>query len=561
MKKITQLFLVAVFATTYSFGQANIVLNAPTGNTTTQVRVPNGTAAHSFMRGASLVLTSELNSVVSGTSLNTFGFSATAGANAAVTGTMIVYMLNSADATFTRGTDWATIISGMTQVYSGPYTVPASATNIDLTLTTPFVYNGGGIYVAYDFIMTGTAATTPATYSANSTGLVNGCVSAASATAAPTTLAATSFRPSTRFGYVNPNSNDVAVESVSSFGNIATTLGLSTPISANVRNKSNVALTNIVVTAAISGANTYSNSQTIPTLAAGAVVTVNFTSWTPTALGSNVLSVSVPADQFNANNNFNFNTSSTCFASGQGQSAVSYSAGVGFNTGSGIISTPVLNSVPSTISGVNLAISSETPAAMNVGKTVFAVLLNSSGAILAQSPNTVLVAGDLNTIKSFTFPTPIAIAANQQVHVGLAQTANATAGYFPLGSYVNPNLTTVYNTSALTGGALTLLTTNLGQLGIEAVYSGNCSLGTESFSNYSFTVYPNPARDLVIIEGSNGSNIMSYKIADLNGRVVKSNETINSTEAQINISDLQSGVYMMTINSDNGSAVKKIIKE
>lgn len=559
MKKITQLFLVAVFATTYSFGQTNIVLNAPTGNTTTGIRAPNGSNLHSFMRGASLVLTSELNTITSGTSLNTFGFSTSAGASTAVTGTIVVYMLNSSNITFTRGTDWATIIAGMTQVYSGAYTVPASATNIDITLTTPFVYNGGSIYVAYDFIRTGTAATTGAVYNANSTGLVGGCVSANSDTAAPTTLAATSFRPATRFGYVNPNSNDVAVEGVSSFGNIATTLGLATPISAIVRNKSNTALNNIIVTAAISGANTYSNAQTIATLAAGAAVTVNFTSWTPTALGANVLNVSVPSDQFNANNNFNFNTSSTCYVSGQGQSGVSYASGVGFNTGSGIISTPILNSVSSTIAGVNIAIASETA---NVGNTVFGVLLSSTGAILAQSPNTVLVAGDLNTIKTFTFPTPIAIAANQQVHVGFGQTANAIAGYFPLGSYSNPNLTTAYNTSALTGGILTLLTANLGQLGIEAVFSGNCALlGTESFSSYSFTVYPNPARDLVTIEGSNGSNIMSYKIVDLNGRIVKFKETINSTAAQINISDLQSGVYMMTINSDNGTATKKIIKQ
>jgi hypothetical protein len=558
MKKITQFFLVAVFATTFSFGQANIVLNAPAGAATTTLRAPNGTAAHSFMRGASLVLASELNSIATGTSLNLFGFTTNAGASSAVTGTLVVYMLNSPDVAFTRGTNWTTITTGMTQVYSGAYTIPATATNIDLTLSTPFVYNGGGIYVAYDFVRTGTEATTAASYFANNTGLVGGCVTASSATAAPTTLAPTSFRPVMRFGYVNPNNNDVAVEGVSSFGNIATSLGLSTPISALVRNKSSVALTNIVVTAGITGANTYNNAQTIPTLAAGDAVTVNFTNWTPAALGTNVLNVSVPADQFNANNSFSFNTTSTCFVSGQGQSGVSYPNGVGFNTGSGIISTPILNSVASTISGVNAAVSAD---AASVGNTVFGVLLSDTGTILAQSANTILVAGDSNTIKTFTFPTPVALTANQQVHIGLGQTANAVVGYFPLGAYANPILTTVYNTSLLTGGALTLLTANLGQLGIEAVYSGTCTLGTESFSSNSFTVYPNPARDLVTLEGSNNATIMSYKVVDLNGRIVKSMENISENSAQINISDLQSGVYMMTINSDNGSTVKKIIKE
>ena len=87
-------------------------------------------------------------------------------------------------------------------------------------------------------------------------------------------------------------------------------------------------------------------------------------------------------------------------------------------------------------------------------------------------------------------------------------------------------------------------------------------LGTDSFTTASsFSVYPNPVRDLVTLEGSNDSNIQSYQIADLNGRIVKSGNTVNTNSTQVNMSDLQSGVYMMTINSDKGSTVKKIIKE
>ena len=85
-------------------------------------------------------------------------------------------------------------------------------------------------------------------------------------------------------------------------------------------------------------------------------------------------------------------------------------------------------------------------------------------------------------------------------------------------------------------------------------------LSTDNFNASSISVYPNPVRDIVAIEGSNYSNIQSYKIADLNGRIVKSG-TANTTSAQVNMSDLQTGVYMMTINSDKGSVVKKIIKE
>ena len=555
MKKLL-LTLSTILFSALTFGQVNIVQSAPPNITGTGLRGPSGTLARSFARVSSIIQTSELSVIPTNTTINSFGFVSNSGANVQVAGNITVYMLNSADANFSRGTDWATIIAGMTQVYTGAYTVPNTATNVDLTLTTPFVYTGGAVYIAFDFNRTGTAATTGAIYGANN-GLVNGCVSQVNQTTAPTTLVANDFRPTIRFGYINPNSNDMSVEGISSLGNVATTLGLSVPISAVVTNKSNTTLNNVVVSAGVSGANTYSNSQTIATLAAGAATTVNFANWTPTALGANVINVSVPADQGNTNNFVNFNSATTCFTSGQGQRGVSYSGGIGFNTASGIISTPILNSVASTITGVNLAISSD---AASVGKTVFGVLLDNAGAILAQSPNTVLAAGDSNTFKSFTFPTAIAVAANQQVHVGIGQVANAV-GFFPLGSYANPNLTTVYNTCVVTGGALTPLT-NLGQLGIEAVFSGTCTLGVDevAFINNKIVTYPNPVQNIVTIANTDNLNIKSVSIADLNGRVIKTENFVNATKIDLNVADLASGIYLLNINLDQETIIRKIIK-
>jgi Secretion system C-terminal sorting domain len=556
MKKLL-LSLSTILFSAFTFGQLNAVLNAPPNITGTGLRGPSGTLARTFLRVSSIVQASELSSIPANTTIDSFGFVSNTGASVQVAGNITVYMLNSTDANFTLGTDWATIIAGMTQVYSGAYTVPNTATNIDLTLSTPFVYTGGSVYVAFDFNRTGTAATAGAVYGANNT-LVGGCVSQVNQTAAPTTLVANDFRPSIRFGYVNPNSNDMSIEAISSLGNVATALGLPTPISAIVTNKSNTTLTNVVVSAGVSGSNSYSNTQTISTLAAGAATTVNFADWTPTALGTNVINVSVPADQVNSNNSINFNSTTTCFTSGKGQSGVSYAAGVGFNTGTGIISTPILNSVATTIVGVNLAISSD---AASVGKTVFGVLLDNSGAILAQSPNTVLAASDSSTIKSFTFPTAISVAAGQQVHIGLGQVVNAV-GFFPIGSYSNPNLTTTYNTCAITGGVLTLLAANLGQLGLEVVFSGTCTLGNEDVDviNNKIVTYPNPVLNIVTIANTDNLNIKSISIADLNGRVIKTKNVDNVSEIKMNISDLSSGVYLMNINASEGSIVKKIIK-
>jgi hypothetical protein len=75
-----------------------------------------------------------------------------------------------------------------------------------------------------------------------------------------------------------------------------------------------------------------------------------------------------------------------------------------------------------------------------------------------------------------------------------------------------------------------------------------------------FSVYPNPANDFVTISNDASALISSVEITDLNGRVVSNNQ-LNATEGQISLADLASGVYMLTITTDQGSTVKKIVKQ
>jgi Secretion system C-terminal sorting domain len=82
-------------------------------------------------------------------------------------------------------------------------------------------------------------------------------------------------------------------------------------------------------------------------------------------------------------------------------------------------------------------------------------------------------------------------------------------------------------------------------------------------SNNSFDLtnnikmYPNPAKDVLNIDRA-GLDLTSVTIADLNGRTVK--EVKNNVET-ISISDLSSGIYMVTINTENGKKVEKLIVE
>lgn len=85
-------------------------------------------------------------------------------------------------------------------------------------------------------------------------------------------------------------------------------------------------------------------------------------------------------------------------------------------------------------------------------------------------------------------------------------------------------------------------------------------LGVNSFSANDVLIYPNPANNIISISNSLNTVFESIEMTDLNGRVVKS-EKINAPEAQISISDLSVGVYLMKIKTGQGIATKKVIKE
>lgn len=73
----------------------------------------------------------------------------------------------------------------------------------------------------------------------------------------------------------------------------------------------------------------------------------------------------------------------------------------------------------------------------------------------------------------------------------------------------------------------------------------------------SFSVYPNPAKDVLNIANSIGAEINTVTVSDINGRTVKQFGSVS----QINISDLNAGVYFVNISSNEGSLTKKVVKQ
>ena len=80
--------------------------------------------------------------------------------------------------------------------------------------------------------------------------------------------------------------------------------------------------------------------------------------------------------------------------------------------------------------------------------------------------------------------------------------------------------------------------------------------GVEEIDNEEVVIYPNPVDDIVMIETHGRASLQNVIIYDVNGRKV-----LSTSESQIGISNLPSGVYLMKIESSDGIFYKKIIKE
>lgn len=93
-------------------------------------------------------------------------------------------------------------------------------------------------------------------------------------------------------------------------------------------------------------------------------------------------------------------------------------------------------------------------------------------------------------------------------------------------------------------------------------YYSNCitvtTLATNSFDIANkLKLYPNPAQNQVTIEANKLTNA-SLQIMDINGRVLQ-NQTLQNTNT-INIENLQSGVYLFKISSQEGSSTQRVVK-
>ncbi|MCB0448373.1 MAG: T9SS type A sorting domain-containing protein [Gelidibacter sp.] len=82
-----------------------------------------------------------------------------------------------------------------------------------------------------------------------------------------------------------------------------------------------------------------------------------------------------------------------------------------------------------------------------------------------------------------------------------------------------------------------------------------------SLASPTVTVYPNPVKHILNLSVSNNLDVSKVDIMDINGRLVKTIALNNISNKQIDVSELNAGMYLLNIYSNEGKITKKIIKE
>ena len=96
---------------------------------------------------------------------------------------------------------------------------------------------------------------------------------------------------------------------------------------------------------------------------------------------------------------------------------------------------------------------------------------------------------------------------------------------------------------------------------INAVPPNVIALSTSEQLSTKFNLYPNPANSVVNITNAENMVVEQVVIYDIAGKQLSTQTFNNETEIQLNVEHLASGTYMLHLQTNQGTAVKKLVKK
>ena len=147
-----------------------------------------------------------------------------------------------------------------------------------------------------------------------------------------------------------------------------------------------------------------------------------------------------------------------------------------------------------------------------------------------------------------------------QTSVVYQTTTLAVAAWTQVTTTFTPTTTGIYyfafnHVSPAPVGTVTQMSLALDTFAITSV------LSNEEFKLNQMSVYPNPATNLLNVNAGEAGTISAIQIVDLNGRQMFTRSFNNVSDAQINVNDLSTGMYLINITSGDQTVTKKFLKQ
>ncbi|HRE41793.1 MAG TPA: T9SS type A sorting domain-containing protein [Ignavibacteria bacterium] len=298
--------------------------------------------------------------------VNLIGFYYSVAQSITTTGDFRVYLQNTNDLAYSKPSNvWTNgtngIIDNMTLVHNDPITIPTTVGNFDIPFVngSTFTYNGGGLYIAFEYINASNPLSTSNTAWCN-TAIANGLKNAFSTTTLPTSVGAafSAFRPYTRLG--NGLIDVVEVVQLYTLGKSPLPAGNPNKISALVRNNSGSPISfnaDLSIFRASDGTVRHTDMVSVVDLGAGATQLLNFTDFNASVIEVDSVLVSIaplPGETYVTNNSkknvLDINSNSFTYAQG-----TTPSGGVGFTGATGdFVARFTTSSKPSVLNQINV---------------------------------------------------------------------------------------------------------------------------------------------------------------------------------------------------------------
>ncbi|WP_165779212.1 T9SS type A sorting domain-containing protein [Brumimicrobium salinarum] len=110
--------------------------------------------------------------------------------------------------------------------------------------------------------------------------------------------------------------------------------------------------------------------------------------------------------------------------------------------------------------------------------------------------------------------------------------------------------------TGLSFGQYTLIVNDANGNSVDSTFMINTFVSVNKEALNEFTIYPNPATNNISIKGD---YLISATFYDLNGRIVLTTNLNENQTQSINVSNLEAGIYTVSLRSEKGEHMEKVI--